>query len=114
MALELLKTLAVLALVLGLIFGLAWLARKLKLGGAMNDGNTAGWRVLGTKTLGPKRQVVIMEVGTKLVLIGMTEKTMTPLMELDGQADKDLVLAATSGKKSAGPRFQDFLRRAQS
>jgi flagellar biosynthetic protein FliO len=114
MALEFLKTMAVLALVLGLIFGLAYLARKFKLGGTLSDNSTPGWRVLGTKMLGPKRQIVIMEVGTKLLLIGMTDKAMTPLMELDNQADKDLVVAATSKRKLGGPKFQDFLRRAES
>jgi flagellar biosynthetic protein FliO len=114
MALEFLKTMAVLTLVLGLIFGLAYLARKFKLGGAMSDSSTPGWRVLGIKMLGPKRQIVIMEVGTKLLLIGMTDKAMTPLMQVECQADKDLVIAATGKKKVGGPRFQDFLRRAES
>jgi flagellar biosynthetic protein FliO len=114
LALEFLKSLAALTAILALIFGLAYLLKRLKLVGPAADAATPGWRMLGIKTLGPKRQIYVMEVGTKLLLIGVTDKSMNRLMEIGDPAEKELVLEATSKKKTPGVKFQDFLRRAQS
>ncbi len=60
-------TLFALALVIGLIFGLAWLARRMPgLGGARGN---SGLRVVRTLPLGTRERLVVVEVaGTQLLL----------------------------------------------
>jgi flagellar biogenesis protein FliO len=114
LALEFLKSLAALTGILALIFGLAYVLKRFKLVGPAADAATAGWRMMGIKTLGAKRQIYVMEVGTKLLLVGVTDKSMSALMEIADPAEKELVLEAISKKKRPGTTFQDILRRAQS
>ena len=67
--------------------------------------------MLGSRMLGPGRQVVVLEVGTKLLLVGMTKETMTPLMEIDGEEDCKLVANALASK--SGSSFADVLKRTR-
>jgi flagellar protein FliO/FliZ len=113
MWMELLKTVAVLCAVLALIFALAYLLRRLKLAQPLAEQGLTGWRIIGTKTLAPKRQVYLMEVGTKLLLIGVTDRSMSALMEISDAAERDKVIEAISRKRTL-PSFKDFLKRAQS
>jgi flagellar biosynthetic protein FliO len=114
MALQVLKMVAALAAVLSLIFILMWLAKKLNLARALGEGGQRGWRVLSSRALGPRRQVYLLEVGSKLLVIGATEKSLTTLTEVHDPAERDLILSALENKKRASNRFDDFLRKAQS
>lgn len=60
-------TLFALALVLGLIFGLAWLARRMP-GLAGMRGN--GLRVIASTPLGARERLVVVEVGDQQLLLG--------------------------------------------
>lgn len=60
-------TLFALALVLGLIFGLAWLARRMP-GLAGMRGN--GLRVIASTPLGARERLVVVEVGEQQLLLG--------------------------------------------
>ena len=111
---QVLKTLAALTGILGLILGLAYFIRRFNLGGATGEGNGAGLRVLAVKMLGPKRQIYILEVGTRLLLIGATDRTMTALMEIQDPNEREAILEAVSKKSRTLPSFRDFLKRAQS
>ncbi|MFZ5434412.1 MAG: FliO/MopB family protein [Calditrichota bacterium] len=111
---QLFKTIAALAGVLGLILGLAYFLRRFNLAGTASDGSNSGWRVVGIKLLGPKRQVYILEVGSHLLLIGATDRTMTKLMEITDPAEREAVIEAVSRKSKAVPNFRDFLKRAES
>lgn len=114
MLLQLLKTLAVLGAVLALILALAYVLRRLKLSGALGDASGEGLRVLAVKHLGPRRQIFVLEVGARLLLLGVTDRTMTPLMEITDPAERDALRDAVSRRKRTVPSFHDFLRRAQS
>lgn len=114
MVIQLLKTIAVLAAVLALIFALAYLLRKLKLTGRLGEAGNEGWRVLAVKHLGPRRQVFVLEVGSRLLLIGVTDRSMTPLMDITEPADCDALREALGRKKHSVPSFQEFLRKADS
>ena len=105
---------AALAAVLSLIFILMWLAKRFNLARAIGDGGQHGWRVLSTKALGPRRQIYLLEVGTKLLVIGATEKIMATLTEIHDPAEREIILNAVERKKSSSSRFDDFLRKAQS
>lgn len=61
-------TLFALALVLGLIFGLAWLARRMP-GVAGMRGN-AGLRIVRSLALGTRERLVVVEVGGTQLLLG--------------------------------------------
>ncbi|MBU0509496.1 flagellar biosynthetic protein FliO [bacterium] len=111
---DVLKTIAALAGILGLILGLAYVLRRLNLGGRFSDSSSEGWRILGTKMLGPKRQIYVLEVGSSLLLVGTTEKTMTPLMEIRDPADRQAVIEAVTRKPHGAPSFRDLLKRAES
>jgi len=113
-ALAIVKTIAILAGVIALIFGLAWLLRRLNLSTSLADGGNEGWRVLAVKMIGPKRQIYVMEVGSRILLIGFTDKTMTPLMEVHDPAEREKLLDALGRRRKAPVSFKDFLHRAQS
>ena len=113
MALEVVKMFAVLIGVLGLILLLAYAMRKLGLGGRGSDSGSEGWRVLGVKMLGPKRQIYVLEVGTRILLIGVTDRTMNALMQVDDAKDREMITAALSRKRRPLSSFQDILKRAE-
>jgi len=114
MWLQLLKTLAALTGILGLIFGLAYLLKRFNLAGPRADTGTEGWRVLGIRSLGPKRHVYVLEVGTHVLLVGTTDRMMSTLMEISDPAERDKLLAALTKPKRTIVSFQDILRRAES
>lgn len=61
-------TLFALALVLGLIFGLAWLARRMP--GMTGLRGNAGLRVVRSLALGTRERLVVVEVGGTQLLLG--------------------------------------------
>ena len=73
-----------LAAVLALIFGLAWLARRFNLNGA---GVTAGMRLLGAMSVGPKEKIVLVEVEGKRLLLGVTAQQIALLHTWETGAD---------------------------
>ena len=61
-------TLFALVLVVGLIFGLAWIARRMP--GIAGRGNT-GLRMVASLSLGPRERVVVVDVGGTQLLLGV-------------------------------------------
>ncbi|MDD5088265.1 MAG: flagellar biosynthetic protein FliO [bacterium] len=111
---EILKTIAALAGILGLILGLAYALRRLNIGGRFSENGVEGWRVVAVKSLGPKRQIYILEVGSSVLLVGATDKSLTSLMEIRDPADRQTVLDAVVRKPRGVPSFREFLKRAES
>ncbi len=72
-----------LALVLAVIFALAWLAKRLNLNVA---GSSAELRVLSAMTVGPKEKILMLEVEGKRLLLGVTAQQITLLQTLEGAA----------------------------
>jgi flagellar protein FliO/FliZ len=114
MAFQLLKTIAVLAGVLGLIFGLAYLLKRFNLAGPRVDSGTDGWRLLGTRALGPRRQIYVLEVGSRILVIGATDRMMSPLAEITDPAEQAILKEGLSKRKPMVAGFQEFLRKAES
>ncbi|RQV98025.1 hypothetical protein EH220_04055 [bacterium] len=113
MGVEVIKTFAALIGILGLILLMAWGFRRMGLAKGGFEKGVRGWKLLGVKTLAPGKQIYIIEVGNKLLLVGSTDKMMTPLMEIEDFENMDLIAEAVSGSKSPLPSFKDFLRRAE-
>lgn len=112
MGLDVVKTFAALALVLGLIFVLAWAYRRYMPTGVAGVKDRKGWRLLGVRVLAPGKQVFVLEVGSKLLLIGTADKQITPLMEVSDKGDCELIEDALASKPPVP--FSEFLKRAKS
>lgn len=113
MILELIKTVGILALVLGIIFALAYAAKRFGLGRATEKGGESGWRILSVKSLGPRRQVFIVEVGSRILLVGVTDKMMTPLMEVTNLEERNAIVASIEKTAAKGNVFAQYLKRAE-
>ena len=114
MGLELIKTFAALIGIIGMILLLAWIFRRLGLSRGSFDKGAPGWKVIGVKVLAPGKQIFVVEVGSRTLLIGATDKMMTPLMEIADEKEREIIGKAISGNTGQLPSFKDFLKRAQS
>lgn len=82
-----------LALIIGLLFGTAWLARKLSGGKGFGQG---GMKIVGGVALGPRERIVLVEVGETWLVIGIVPGQIRTLHQLPKGAPLDLDLAAGS------------------
>lgn len=64
-----------LLLVVGLIFALAWLMRRLQNAG---PGNGQVIEMIGSRALGPRDRLVLVQVGEEQILLGITPGRITP------------------------------------
>jgi flagellar biogenesis protein FliO len=108
----LVKTLLSLAAVLGLMVGLVFLLRKfLSIGGRVSS-SEIDIRVLGTRTLQPKRSVCVIGVLNKVLVVGISEQGMHTLTEFapdEVPAEISASLAMNPGAGSHGPQGLPFL-----
>lgn len=65
-----------LLLVIGLIFALAWLLRRVQSAGPRNGQLI---ELLGSRALGPRDRLVLVQVGNEQILLGITPGRITPL-----------------------------------
>jgi flagellar protein FliO/FliZ len=66
-----------LLLVLGLIFFLAWLLRRVQRAGPAGKGQVI--ELIGSRALGPRDRLVLVQVGNEQILLGLTPGTITAL-----------------------------------
>ncbi|VVO04549.1 flagellar biosynthetic protein FliO [Pseudomonas fluorescens] len=66
-----------LLLVLGLIFFLAWLLRRVQQAGPAGKGQVI--ELIGSRALGPRDRLVLVQVGNEQILLGLTPGTITAL-----------------------------------
>ncbi|MFJ7145830.1 MAG: flagellar biosynthetic protein FliO [Pseudomonas protegens] len=66
-----------LLLVIGLIFFLAWLLRRVQQAGPAGKGQVI--ELIGSRALGPRDRLVLVQVGSEQILLGLTPGTITPL-----------------------------------
>ncbi|WP_213663791.1 flagellar biosynthetic protein FliO [Stutzerimonas stutzeri] len=76
MGAQLSKLLLGLLLVVGLIFLLAWLLRRVQ---QMNPRGTRVIKLVSSQALGPRERLVLVQVGSEQVLIGLSAGRITPL-----------------------------------
>ena len=67
-----------LLLVLGIIFVLAWLLRRMQQAGPGVKGRQV-IELIGSRALGPRDRLVLVQVGSEQILLGLTPGTITPL-----------------------------------
>ncbi|GLH44280.1 flagellar biosynthetic protein FliO [Pseudomonas moraviensis] len=90
-----------LLLVLGLIFFLAWLLRRVQQAGPAGKGQVI--ELIGSRALGPRDRLVLVQVGNEQILLGLSPGTITALHVL-----KEPVEVPTASEK-ATPEFAQHL-----
>ncbi|MCR2745452.1 flagellar biosynthetic protein FliO [Limnobacter parvus] len=74
---HLLQTTLGLLFVIGLLFALVWLLKRM---GFTNQQKRGGfYKVLATSALGPREKIVLVEVGDTWLMLGMTSNSITTL-----------------------------------
>ena len=86
-----------LLLVLGLIFFLAWLLRRVQQAGPAGKGQVI--ELIGSRALGPRDRLMLVQVGNEQILLGLSPGSITALHVL-----KEPVQVPTSSEK-ATPEF---------
>ncbi|MBJ2246958.1 MULTISPECIES: flagellar biosynthetic protein FliO [Pseudomonas] len=81
-----------LLLVVGLIFVLAWLMRRVQ---SIGPGNAQVIELVGSRALGPRDRLVLVQVGEEQILLGITPGRITPLHVLKTPVDAAKTEAAT-------------------
>ncbi|MEX3772057.1 flagellar biosynthetic protein FliO [Pseudomonas sp. MYb118] len=89
-----------LLLVLGLIFFLAWLLRRVQQAGPAGKGQVI--ELIGSRALGPRDRLMLVQVGNEQILLGLSPGTITALHVL-----KEPVQVPTTEK--ATPEFAQRL-----
>lgn len=77
---QILQLLFGLLLVVGLIFALAWLMRRVQRG---VPGNAQVIELVGSRAIGPRDRLVLVQVGNEQILLGVTPGRITPLHVLN-------------------------------
>jgi flagellar protein FliO/FliZ len=73
------RMMSALTVVLGLMMGLAWTARRFGAARLTGPAGRGVVQVLGCGTIGPKKQIALVAVAGELLIIGSTETDLVPL-----------------------------------
>jgi flagellar protein FliO/FliZ len=92
-----------LLLVLGLIFFLAWLLRRVQQAGPAGKGQVI--ELIGSRALGPRDRLVLVQVGNEQILLGLSPGTITALHVLKEPVQ------VPGGTEKATPEFAQHLLR---
>ena len=106
-----LKMIGVLALVVGLLLGCLYLLRRLSPAVARGGLLSREMRLLAQYPLGPKRILALVKVGSRTLLLGVTEANINLLTEVQDQA---LIDRLEGFKEGNGIKFSRILKRARS
>ncbi len=83
---QLLQLVLGLMLVIGLIFLLAWLVRRIQQSLPVKSSNQV-ISLLASQALGPRDRLLLVQVGKEQILLGLTPGTITPLHVLQEPVD---------------------------
>jgi flagellar protein FliO/FliZ len=92
-----------LALIVALLVGTAWLARKVSGGKGFGQG---GMKIVGGVALGPRERIVLLEVGDEWLVIGIVPGQIRTLHRLE----KGAAMPADNLPGSAGKPFTQWLQ----
>jgi flagellar protein FliO/FliZ len=88
---SLVRTIVGLAIVIAVIWGLAWILRQVKAGreGGRDSDQTAGLASVATLTLGSGRSVHLVRAGSEYVLLGSAEHGLVPISRYTEQQARE-------------------------
>ncbi|MFJ2430940.1 flagellar biosynthetic protein FliO [Pseudomonas sp. NPDC087804] len=92
-----------LLLVLGIIFFLAWLLRRVQQAGPAGKGQVI--ELIGSRALGPRDRLMLVQVGNEQILLGLSPGTITALHVL-----KEPVPAPSTSEKATPDFAQQLLK----
>jgi flagellar protein FliO/FliZ len=92
-----------LLLVLGLIFFLAWLLRRVQQAGPAGKGQVI--ELIGSRALGPRDRLLLVQVGNEQILLGLSPGTITALHVL-----KEPVPVPSTSEKATPDFAQQLLK----
>ncbi len=95
-----LRSAAALAIVVALMFALAWAVRRF--GPVTRTGKNLGLSVLGQVHLGPKTALALVRVGKSVLLVGVTSSSVNLIKDLDADRFEEGLTAAGGGEGGAG------------
>lgn len=101
-----------LIVVLAAVFAAAWLVRRLK---NFQQGGARSLRIVGQVALGAKERAVLIQVGKKSVLVGVTPASVNALHVFDAEEIADENGGASSiiaNNNAAPPSFKSLLRQS--
>jgi len=84
-------------LVLALLAGVLWLMKTLKIAPGRLAGGPGPLAVVAARSLGPRRQVVLVRVGRKVLVLGVSEAGVRTLESLDETQSAE-ILGSGSGE----------------
>lgn len=103
---SLLRAFGALAFVAVVLFGVLVVLRRYTAQKFLH-GDKSQFRLLGQLTLRPRQSIGLLLVGEKIVVVGMTEHTITPLTEItDPQSVQTFVEQSVSALGQAHPHAQ--------
>jgi len=96
-----------------LIYVLAVVVRKVAPGSARMF-NSRAITVVGRTFIAPKQSLVLVEVGRRLLLLGVTQQSVTLVAQINDPEEVSLVKQVTASEqsKSISSNFRDIFRRA--
>ena len=97
------------AIVLALVGGTYWVVRRWM--PSMRAADTGVLRVVGRTSLGPKHQVVLVQLGRRLVAVGVSGDRLATLCEIT-DPDEVAMLVARSGARSDAGFNEELFREA--
>jgi flagellar biosynthetic protein FliO len=99
------KLLLALVLIIAMIYLTAWVARRRWRGPSSDN----GIRILAHHYVGPRKMIQLLQVGKRGLLIGVTERNISSLGELD--AEELLQFTAERGQNpGVTPNFSESLK----
>lgn len=102
-----LQAMLALMLIVGLLAGTAWLARKVTGGKGFGQG---GMKVVGGVALGPRERIVLIEIGDTWLVIGLVPGQIRTLYKMP-KGELSVEGALTQGLN--GSSFADLLKRVR-
>jgi flagellar protein FliO/FliZ len=96
------------AVVVGLIFGCAWLARRF---GLQRLGGGHLVKVVSSASVGQRERVVVVEVGDTWLVLGVTPSQVNTLHTLPAQANAPTASAAQAGASALNNPVELFARK---
>ena len=102
------KMVAALALVLGMLLASLWAARRWTGRGRAAAGSGALIRVLASQSLGPRKAVTLVRVPGQVLVLGLSTDRIDPLAQI---TDPDLIATIEAAVPGGSRSFADYLAR---
>lgn len=103
---SLMQTIFALTLVLGLLFGLAWIMKRF--GPRMQTG-AGGLRIVGALNLGGRERIMVVEIGDQWIVVGASPGRVNALATMPKQAGAPLE-ARLDGHGPSASSFSEWLK----